>query len=243
MLALSKDQPTKGRAGTQLAEDGWAYHTPDMKHRFSWNYKAEFQKAQTTSEPSKFDILHFMQHTMWYIYIFSVRLQHLSSTSAESWMKWNPGISQVRIWTSVYLAKTFFPQSHMLAATLYLTKYRIYTTLCNPSERSPRMIRERYLQCSPWHSMHPEAVSVKQREIQVVEIKVPSRPCFSKIQNAWVELLYHDGALHDYLQHLLSNPSHHPQITDKFQAGLQCFAVCADQELHFHRDHLEKQAQ
>lgn len=34
-------------------------------HRFIWNYKPEFQKAQTTLKPFKLDILYFKQHTMW----------------------------------------------------------------------------------------------------------------------------------------------------------------------------------
>lgn len=76
----------------------------------------------------------------------------------------------------------------------------------------------RYLQCSPWHPTHPNAVSLKQRETQVAEMKAPSRPRFSRIKSAWAKLIHQEGTLQKYLQPPLSNLSPWPQIRDKLPA-------------------------
>lgn len=55
------DKRETGQLCTWLRMAGHRQET----HRFTWNYKPEFQKAQTTLKPFKLDILHFKQHTMW----------------------------------------------------------------------------------------------------------------------------------------------------------------------------------
>lgn len=61
MLALSEDRLTKGRQDWHTPGWGWLGTASSRQetHGFIWNYKPEFQKAQTTLKPSKLDILYF----------------------------------------------------------------------------------------------------------------------------------------------------------------------------------------
>lgn len=123
----------------------------------------------------------------------------------------------------------------------------VYTAFCNPSEWKQLFNNSLMMQNDRIPAVQPMASrtsSLKQREIQDEETMAPTRPRFSRIQNASVILLHKDGTLQDYLWHLLSNPGHHcPEVREKLPAEPQCSGGCAKQEPGFHRDHLEKEVQ